>query len=231
MKRILFGIVILSLLIYSCKKDKDAPDDSASLTIVNADQFAPVTAINFSTAKIDFSQAPTVIPFQGWLEFGLQTGSTSFNLVSSSDTTAVLLHSDLNLTLAGIYSLYVAGTSGHTDTVLMKDNIPYYASADSVAGTRFINLSPDSGPVSINLAGSANPEFSSLAYKKITLFKPYAATSNITNNGGYNYEVRDGSGNLLATFNWMPTVYKNYTLVISGMLSNSTVSVFAVNNF
>ena len=59
----------------------------------------------------------------------------------------------------------------------------------------------------------------------------YSAVSNILNNGGYIFNVTDASGNVLATFNWNPTEFRDNTLVITGLVGNGTVNVFPVNNF
>lgn len=223
-------MALAGMLAASCKKDTGVQSNTASLNIINASSAVPEAAINYSAAGFSYSQNKTFIGYQSALEFGLPTGSNPVNIISSADTTGSVFHGSLNLQLGGIYSLYLAGNSTKADTVFMKDNIPYYG-ADSVAGARFINLSPDSQPVSINLQGSATKEFSSLAYKKITAFKKYPATMAVINNGGYVYEVTDASGNVLTTFYWTPTVFKNNTLVISGSISDGSISVFPVNNY
>jgi len=202
----------------------------ASLNIVNATIDAPNLALNFSPTGFLYAQNQTFIPDGSNLELGVTSGVNVVNLISSVDTTHTMYHGTLNLASGNVYSLYVAGQAPNYQTVFMQDNIPIYP--DSSAGVRFINLSPDSPPLHISLQGSSGDVFSALAYKNITAFEKYTATSNIVNNGGYNFNVTDASGNVLTTFNWVPMVFnKSNTLVIAGSYTNGSISVFQVNNF
>jgi hypothetical protein len=67
-------------------------------------------------------------------------------------------------------------------------------------GVRFVNLSAGSAPVNFSITGATTgPEVSGLAYKSMTAFKMYPATSTVSN---YNFEVRDPATNtLLASYN------------------------------
>jgi hypothetical protein len=95
-------------------------------------------------------------------------------------------------------------------------------------------LSSGSQPISINLAGNdaSQMEFNPIGYKQITAFKTYPDTCGISS---YNFEVRDkATDNLLTTFQWSFSLFKNNTLVISGSedpASSTPISVFAVNNY
>jgi len=229
-KYIFTCLILTGTFLGSCKKDTGVNSTGVSLNIVNAMDDAPSLALNFSPTGFTYSQNKTFVYNQSGTEFSLPSGSNTFNLTSSTDTVKALFQGKLNLTAGGIYSFYVAGQVAHYDTLLMKDKIPSYG-ADSVASARFINLASDSQPLSINLVGNATPDFSGLAYKKITVFKKYPATMDVTNNGGYTYEIRDASGNVLTTFNWSPSVFKNNTLVITGLVGTGSVSVFPVNNY
>lgn len=222
--------ILVGAFISSCKKDTGIQSTVGSLNVVNATTDANPLAANYAPTSLVWSKNTTQIYGNSSMEFGLSQGSNQLNLISSADTTKPFFSGKLNLVTGGIYSLYIAGQVTHYDTVFMKDHIPYYG-ADSVAGARFINLATDSGPLSINQAGSTTPDFTNLAYKKITTFKKYPATMAVINNGGYNYEVRDAQGNTLTTFNWNPATFKNNTLVITGQVASGTVSVFPVNNY
>lgn len=229
MKKI-FYLFVTGVILASCKKETGIKSTVSNLNIVNATIDANPLAVNYATPSLIWSNNTTQIYGNSFMEFGLSQGSNQLNLISSADTTKPFFSGKINLITGGIYSLYIAGSVAHYDTVFQKDNIPYYV-ADSVAGARFINLATDSGPLTINQTGSSSPDFSSLAYKKITPFKKYTATMSVINNGGYNYEVRDAQGNLLTTFNWNPPTFKNNTLVITGSVVSGTVSVFSVNNY
>lgn len=228
MKKYYIIIALLICVIWtSCTKEKMAAGLS-SLNVINANADISSLTVNFTITPIPFYQQQAILSYGSGIEYGNPGGSLPLTLISTADTLHHLFQASLNLPPGSIHSLYIAGTLQHIDTVFMQDNIPPHT--DSTSGARFINLSTDSGPVSINLQGAATTEFSGLAYKKITAFKSYSAVNNITTNGGYTYEVRDASNGVLTTFNWNPVVFKNYTLVISGN-SNAGVQVFAVNNF
>ena len=216
-------LIFTALTFNACKKEATKTSGVASLAIINATSDASPIAINFASSSLVWPKNITQVYNNSFLEISLSTGNNRLNLISSADTTKPLIN-------GGIYSFYIAGQVSHYDTLFTKDNIPSYG-ADSVAGARFINLCSDGQSLSINLVGNSTPDFSGLAYKKITAFKKYSAVSNVTNNGGYNYEIRDASGNVLATFNWTPAVFKNNTLVITGLVGNGSVSVFSVSNF
>jgi hypothetical protein len=217
------------VLFISCKKTGGINPTNASLTIVNGTIDIPNMAVNFSPTGFTYVQNQTFISDASSLELGVFSGTNVVNLMSSVDS-ATIYHGALNLVTGKIYSLYVAGLAPNYETILIPDNIPIYP--DSAAGVRFINLSPDSQPLNVTLQGSTGTVFSALAYKKITAFKKYIATSNIVNNGGYNFNVTDASGNVLTTFNWVPMVFnESNTLVITGSYINGSVSVFQVNNF
>jgi len=231
MKKKLLLLLLIPVLVlpYACKKETTINTGISALNVVNATVDAPSISINFSSSPGTYSSFPVTIPNASNLEFGLPAGTNTINLISSLDTSKTLFHDILNLKIGGVYSLYLIGQSPNTDTLFMKDNLPAYQ--DSSSAVRFINLSPDSGPLNINLVGSTQKDFSGLSYKKITDFKKYPATSIITNNGGYIYEIRTSSGTLLTTFNFYPSVFKDNTLVISGSINSANLGVFQINNF
>ena len=231
MKKIFYIVFLLltGFVFNSCKKTGGITPSNASLTVVNGTIDVPNMALNFSPLGLPYAQNKTFISSASSFEMGVTAGVNTVNLLSSVDSSTIY-HSTINLTTSKIYSLYIAGQAPNYTTVLLEDNIPIYP--DSAAGVRFINLSPDSQPLNVTLQGASGVVFSTLAYKKITAFKKYTATSGIVNNGGYNFNVTDASGNVLTTFNWIPMVFnESNTLVITGSYINGSISVFQVNNF
>jgi hypothetical protein len=225
----------LSILIVgfgSCKKDTNPLYSIAALTIVNASPNNPSIVATISDTLVPFYVNQSPIAYQSFAEYGNPSGNTPLNLVSAADTSVPLFQGKFNLKPGGIYSLYLVGQIKAIDTVFRQDIIPVYQ--DSVSGLRFINLVQGSQPISVNLQGyfPTQTEFSGLAYKQISDFKTYSGIGGITS---YEFEIRDQStGNLLTTFSWHFSLYKNNTLVISGSEDpNSTTptSVFQVNNY
>jgi len=231
MKTIKSIIIILlgQLLFFSCKKEIPRLGTTASLTIINASQAVPEIVGNFAPKGIPYYEDALSISYGSSLEYGLPTGSNYLNLLSSTDSTQLLFHGSVNLKAGGIYSLYVFGNALSIDTLFTSDQIPIHQ--DSVAGARLINLSPDSGPLNVSLQGSSQNEFNNVSFKSITSFTTLPVNPTITNSGGYNFQVTNNSGTVLATLNWNPTVFKNYTFVIAGSETASSIKLFAVNNF
>jgi len=172
MRRIQYFLILSTVIAASsCKKSNFGSSGIASINIINASTDLPSVIVNFSDTTLPFylNQAP--ISSGSNLEFGVPSGPNPLIVVSSSDTVKPVYRGTLNLEAGGIYSLYLAGQGGVADTILTKDVIPVYA--DSSVGVRFINLSPDSKPISVNLAGNdpTKAEFSNLAYKQEMGFK------------------------------------------------------------
>lgn len=237
MKRILLigRFILITIVIFACKKDTNPSYNTSSIIVVNAVEEPANIVVNFSDTALPYYLDQEPISFASSIQYGIPSGKTPIVVVASSDTTQPLTTMSVNLIGGGIYSLYIAG-SGIPQTpvnaFLLKDTIPAYS--DSVAGVRVINLSPASAPVSINLQGNSpvQTEFSNLAYEAISNFRSYPDTAGITQ---YTFEVRDqGTGNLLTTFSWVFTLFKNNTLVICGSEqagSVTPISVFQINNF
>jgi len=147
-----------------------------------------------------------------------------------------------NFTLAlsnnSIHSLFLTGTVSAPDTLYTSDVLPYYPPGDSVVGIRFVNLSPGSNPISVNITGNPlGSEANSLAYKGLSNFHQYPATSSISS---YTFEFHDvATGNMLASytlnginnigsvFSTNNYVYRNYTLALIG--ANDSTGTFAQN--
>lgn len=231
---------VIQLISLSCKKSGDESISPASVNIVNAVASSPGIIPVFGTSEAIqyFANAPNIY-YQNSQVYSPLSGSNNLYIIENNDTTVLapkrqMFSGTINLAAGGIYSLFLAGDSIKPDTMFIQDQIPVYN--DSSAGIRFINLSPGSNPISINLVGN-NPvtqqEFSSLGYKAISSFRKYVANSNIS--GNYSFEVHDqGSGNLLKTVIWHYTLFRNNTLVISGsedLTSPTPLLVFQINNY
>jgi hypothetical protein len=132
-----------------------------------------------------------------------------------------------------IYSLFVCGQVGNAEGVIIKEEIP--VRTDSTAGVRFINLAPNSKPLSITLSTSpAINEVSNLSYKQFTDFKSYQGLYNST----YTFQIRDAStaspATPLATFSLTASTvprFSNITLVIRGLIgATPALGITRVNN-
>jgi hypothetical protein len=217
----LTGLLFFCALI-ACNKTTVNLTPLSSMTIVNAVPGSP-------GAMLAAYSSPVYPGSYG--QFGLIVTSNPLIYVwPTGDSTHPYYNSSLSAVNGGIYSLYLTGTDPQTNTLLFKDTIPSYS--DSLMGTRFINLSSDSGPLTFDFMDTAvHPLVSNLSYKSITSFKTLPAGSAIINNGGYNFEVRDTAGNILFTLNQAAVTFKNVTIVTSGLVGDGSFSAFTVNNY
>jgi hypothetical protein len=234
-------IVVLLTLNLSCSKSSyvvDAAPNSA-LTAVNAVIGSNPVIVNFTNniPVQTYYSTTQRISYGSSYEYSIVSNSTPVTVFQTTDT----LHPEFQGTLQFqpnlIYSLFLSGvynSQNQPDTLLTVDNPPYYPASDSMTGVRFVNLSPGSNPIAVNIKGNANgSEVSNLAYKAITSFKAYPATSKITQ---YIFEIRDAtSGVLLTSYSYNKLArFKNVTVVLSGMnggAGSNAIRTFLVNNY
>ncbi|MBS1605714.1 MAG: DUF4397 domain-containing protein [Bacteroidetes bacterium] len=254
----LFLFALLSQSVVSCSK-QSVPPSPPSLTVINA-------VVGSAPLVTDLTGAGAITWFSGADKIAYNSYSTADygdnnQLPSSPGLQRLALYQypdtlpqakplyNLTLTLppGSINSLFLMGTVDEPDTLFVADQLPVSAISDSVAGIRFVNLSPHSAPVSINLSGRANgSEVAALSYKGITAFTGYPATQDIAS---YSFEFRDAAtGTLLATYTadginnaesdpYNPTKIwrnRNTTLALLGVAGGSgdqALSVLMINNY
>jgi len=224
----------LVCVMLSCTK-QSAPSGTASLTLINAVVgSSPSLVTNFSgNSPITWYDKALKLVYGTWnntCQLGSYSGQQKLSIYHYPDTSAhstPLFSLDLSLPVGTIHTLFLTGTMSAPDTLFTTDTPPYHPPSDSSVGLRFVNLSPGSAPVSINITGGANgSEVSSLPYKGITGFKNYPATSAISD---YNFEFRDaatgaligsydvtGINSLLYDFN-NTRLHRNLTLALLGL--------------
>ena len=230
--RSFLAINIFIFFVTACKKN-NSNGGLAALNIINANTNAPSVLVYLTDYPNSFYQNRAPVYYGSALEYGTPAGINPLSIYKKTDTVKPLFRTTLNLNAGGIYSLYLAGTAPQIDTIFTQDNVPFHH--DSAVSLRVINLSSDSHPITVNLEGnpSTQVEFPALAYRAVSDFKSYPATSNVS--GYYNFEIRDqASGDLLTTFSWYYTLFQSNTLVISGSIdpaSSMPINAFQVNNF
>jgi len=256
--KVMIFVLYIQLLHESCTKETTAvrPQPVSSITVVNA-------VVGSSPIMVDFNGNSTVssyysasqkIGYSSFYEFSVASGTVPFSAFQLSDTlTPIFKVGDKNngivLDPAGIYSLFLCGQleSGlPIDTLFTADKLPYHPPTDSSIGIRFVNLSPGSNPISVNIQGQPNgSEIPNLPYKGITSFKNYSAGYAVSK---YIFELRDvNSGLILGKYtmnginngaiNTSNNLYRfrNFTIVLkglSGVTSGSAAQgIFLVNNY
>lgn len=197
-------IVMFSLAIASCKKEETFKASGASaLTIVNGVVGNNHLLTNFNGDHLNgiYYTGMVAVDYGTASFFTHYVGRQPLGLYQLPDTTAgskPVFNLTLNLPANTIHTLFLMGTAQDPDELFTTDQLPYHAPSDSTMGIRFVNISKGSDPVSINLAGQANgSEADGIAYKGITPFKNYNASSAVSS---YTFEFRDkASGELLGT--------------------------------
>lgn len=222
-------VLLLSWFFISCGKE-NLPPGTASLTIVNATVGSKPLATNFnSEGPVPYTTGKR-LPYNSFSnntnQFNAYAGSQRLRLFQYPDTTAgdqPLFDLKLDLPVGSISTLFLTGTVSTPDTLFTRDAIPFFAGGDSAMAIRFVNLSPGSAPVSVNMIGLTNgSEIASLPFKKYSEFRTYAVRDAISD---YVFEFRDASsGNLLASYimtginykdpnSW---IYRSFTMALIG---------------
>jgi len=249
MNKIILGLATIAIFASSCIKTTE-PKGSAALILVNAMVGSGSLVTNFGgNSPLQYYAGAfraNYGSFYSGYKFNSYNGPGTLSLYNYPDTTQKpVLNVSFDLPSGSIHSLFLTGTLDHPESVFTEDKLPYYVSTDSSAGIRFVNLSPQSNPISINLQGGANgSEVVSLPYKGVTAFKPYRATYDIAS---YSFEFRDAtSGSLITTYTaWNvgspgqgyapnPWMFKNNTLALIGSPDSTgryQQQVLLINNF
>lgn len=241
MKKILM-ILFAGLVIQSCKKEESLPA-LGSLTVVNAAIDAAVAKAYASDKKVNWSAIPTgdVINFANFKHFGVFVGGKSVNAVISADTTKTLYNGTGDFKEGGLNTLFLCGQTGAYEGIyLVNENLPSYT--EEVVGIRFINLSPNSSAISVNLTATPTVnETASLMYKQKTEFKTYPANAAVITTG-IAFQVKNAAtGALLASYTLTAAAvslyttatvaqarFKNVTLVIKGLVGGTGANAFGV---
>jgi hypothetical protein len=224
----------------------------SAITIVNAVVGSNPLVTNFTPGNggkggpdtLAYYYSATQIRYSSFTEFGWYTGNTSLSVSPITDTFFVAWSGMVDLTPNTIHTLFLIGPdSTQIDTLFTLDSPPGHPPTDSSVGVRFVNVSPGSQPVSVDLQGmSPGSEVESLSYKGVTPFKSYSANSNSP--GSYVFEFRDPtSGNLLASYSMTGVTYgtngntrantwrfRNVTIALMGVAGGSQ-RAYEINNY
>jgi hypothetical protein len=233
------AIAVVSLAAgIACQKAKVVPAP-ASITIVHAMAGANAIVPKFGTDTAGryykgASSGNTMVKVNYGASqlYSRVAGDNPLLVVPSTDTVFKVFNGSMTLNSGDIYSFFLSGDTAHADTLLVKDNIPYYG--DSSAGVRFVNLSIGGKSLTINLASDpAHTPIAGLGYRQITGFMPYDARTSA--GASYSFEVRDqATGDSLTTYEWTYPRFRNNTLVIAGSTdpgSLTPLKIFSVNNY
>jgi len=231
--KVIIPIITLVTLVTACEKRNIDIPQLTSVNIVNAVVNTSAIKVNTTGASLTYLTYTDSVKFGAAKLYSLNAGPEApMSIFSTTDTIKPLFNAYLPLGAGEMYTLFFSGQFPQADTVWVREELNNYT--DSLIGVRFINLSPNSSSVKINIKGNTTQnEVNSLGYKQITSFKQYAAKSINTN---YPFEVRDVATNaLLASFTLTYTRFHNHTLVIKGLAGVTSganaFGVFTVNPY
>jgi hypothetical protein len=120
------------------------------------------------------------------------------------------------LTQNAAYSLFLANKATSPEIVLLADTISMPAAGN--ASIRFINLSPDSQPVSLAVQGTTQPLTAAEPYKGYTSFFPIKGKSAVT------LEVLQGTTVLATLPNVTFITGGVYTVWFNGLVASTNSS-------
>jgi hypothetical protein len=235
------GFIVLALSVaISCNKVKpDLTTYSATIHVVNAiASHDAEIKVNLTGREIIYSESQNVNYgysdgkySNGALTFGLPTGvNHPINITLAKDTTKSIFNQSITFQKGDLYSLFISGYSDAPTALLIKDILPQHA--DSTTGVRFINLSPNSTVLSVNIAGNIDGnEADDLLFNTSTEFIALPAKKEVDS---YLFEIRDAnSGDKLTEFYYDNIArLKNVTLVIRGSVNGDPgLEVVRINNY
>jgi len=215
MKQIIYLMAVITIILFSCKKDEIETSPLTSLTVGNYVVGGTTVRLNSRSTNIFNNNA-------NGTQLAITAGTNDLYVWPVGDslhpyyTQSKFVSADRD-----VYSLFLCGIPGATEGVMIKENIPYRT--DSTAGIRFINLSPNSTPLNITLSTSPTVnEVTGLTYKSYSEFKSYPGLYN----SAYTFQVRKTDGTLLTTFALSATTvprFANITVVIRGQMTGTPV--------
>ncbi|MEO6851018.1 MAG: DUF4397 domain-containing protein [Mucilaginibacter sp.] len=203
---------VLSILLSSCLKTTYNPvieTPAALVTFVQASPDQPPLDLFFDNNKVNFYTLTygNVINY-----FRAYKGKRNVHFYAQG-TMNQIYGDTINLTPNKFYSLFLANKPGHEEIVLMTDSItqPAYGKA----GIRFVNMSPDSPPVSLSIQNS-QAIATNVPYKGASSFVPIQGNSN------YTVEVRQGTTNtVLTTTSFNVIAGSVYTVWFHGLTASA----------
>ncbi len=210
------AICLLCLLLTSClKQDNNANYNppAALVTVIQASPDEPQLDVFFDNDKVNINP----LNFGDNIDyFRAYTGLRNVNFFNHS-TMAKFFTDTVRLNQNVAYSLFLANKASSPEIVLLTDSIT--RPNNGTATVRFVNLSPDSPPVSLAVQGG-QVLAGNIPYKGHTTFT--SLTGNINNT----FEVRQGTTNTVLAV--LPNVILNtgsvYTIWLGGLVASTNSS-------
>lgn len=243
MKRNLIYILImgcLAFMVISCGKSNITPQSTSSLTITDAIPGSAILVPNFNSTKtLQYYKTAQQIPAGGSFEFGGYLGNIPLSLSQLTDTTHTVFNSTINIAPNSIHTLFLTGTLAAPDYLFTTDTLAF--PTDSAVNVRFVNISTNSSPISIDVTtASGTPIVAGLAYKGVSKFLHFTFKTTIPTTS-YSIEFRDMATNkvlytyALTAATVIPAkLFKDITLAFKGLpggTGTNAQGIILVNDF
>lgn len=220
MKKILYTVISVTLFCLSCKKDSPKYFATSSINVVNAAVNGGPIKVNAGANSSFNYRSALNIAYNTYAVSSAFTGSNTITVVSAIDTTKTFFQRTVNL--QPINTLYIFGQAPAIDTVFrVETNFPAINQSapnpDNSMYVRFVNLSPTSSSVNVNIKSVTTNEVTALNYKGISDFIKYPA---LTTTPNYVFEFRDPATNvLLASSLVVPnnSRFKTMSVILTGI--------------
>lgn len=223
----LFAALAVSAVMISCSKSNDeyvAPDLSglnvihASPTTEKLDFYVGTQKANTpNTGAVDFSFGNKF----GYLD--LFSGTREVSITKKGSSTQLVKES-IKVDPQFGYSLFIIDRLEAVKFLLLKDDSPLPVSGK--ARIRFVNLSPDSSPLNLNVQGSTSDLFTNKAFKEYTTFESIDASNSVT------FNVKNAAGGLETKLeNVTIQAGKIYTIWVKGLKASTDDTKLGVSIF
>lgn len=206
----LFAVTIVTL-IAACGKEETQVTEYGTLSVYNASPSSATYDVYINGSKLNSA----ALPYAGGVKYTqLATGSYEAKFTVASETPSIYTKSGIALANNSVSTLYLVGTAGSFDGLLVSDN--FSGSSNDKAYVRFINLSPDATPLDLRLKDATTNLASNQAYKGNSNFTAVDA-------GAKTFEIKETSATTAkATVQQTLANGRFYTIIAGGKFTPST---------
>lgn len=211
--RTLYALVAIAsiTLLASCGKGDNQVTEYGSLSIYNASPSSATYDAYLNGSKVNGA----ALPYAGGVKYmQLIAGSYETKFTIASETASIYTKTGINVVNNAFSTLYLTGTSGNFDGVLVADE--FAGAATDKAHVRFINLSPDAPALDLGIKDATSNLTSSKAYKTNSGFTAVDAGAKI-------FEIKEtSSGTVKATVERTLVNGTFYTIIAGGKITPGT---------
>jgi hypothetical protein len=204
-------------LLNSCLKHNDTTPQQpvALVSVLQASPGAPYMDLYFNGSKINTGQ---VIGYATAGQLRPKAGNYDISFVNSV-TGDTILHRQDSITGGQYYSMLVYDTASARKVLLFPDKFDQAQDASS-AYIRFLQLSPDAGPVELNIGTT---QYARHSFEDV--MDPSNAKFNIITQGTYSFTaINPSTGDTLGTASGALAGGAAYTVYLRGLASHTNTA-------